>query len=114
MAYLPALLTAKTIENKVAANKPRLRASNEPVPTGSMRMYREPSHQLMTMIGRISQKIIRQEAIEETVPPYVGPKAGASEITIPAKPVIEPIRPAGILLKIMWNIRGVDKPVAMA
>ncbi len=35
-------------------------------------------------------------------------------MTIPARPVIEPIRPAGILLKIMWNINGVDNPVAIA
>ena len=47
-------------------------------------------------------------------PPYVGPSAGANEITIAAIPVIMPILSRGISVKIKWNIIGVANPVAIA
>ena len=77
-------------------------------------MVNEPAMPMHTNRGRTPTKIARQDHTLVIMPPYEGPSAGAKEMITAAKPVYTPSLRTGTWAKIVWNIRGVAMPVAIA
>ena len=80
----------------------------------TLRIIAVPRVRASRAIGSTSQNIQRQVSASSTIPPTVGPVAGATAITIEITPMVRPRRSAGTTLSTVVNSRGIMMAVPTA